>query len=174
MTVTAAYLLMVILIAPALTTTGRGPIKCPSLCLLLCGHVFSHSSCLYGCLCRSLHRKGRYAQDGLSGHTLIHCRLYCSVYLCLSSCLASPGNIFEVLEAVVTAFIGIGLVAVAVEGYLFRPLNWLKRILLCGGGILTLIPGWKTDLLGLAIALPIVFWEWKFNRLVRKSEVAPY
>jgi len=88
--------------------------------------------------------------------------------------LLLQGDFLEVLEAVVTALIGIGLVAIAVEGYLFRPLNWWKRILLSGGGLLSLIPGWRTDLLGLAIALPIVFWEWKVNRLIKKSQVSPY
>jgi TRAP-type uncharacterized transport system fused permease subunit len=78
--------------------------------------------------------------------------------------LLLQGTVLEVLEAVVTAIMGISLVAIAVEGYLFRPLDWVRRILLCGGGIITMIPGWKTDLLGLAIALPIVFWEWKKNR----------
>jgi TRAP-type uncharacterized transport system fused permease subunit len=78
--------------------------------------------------------------------------------------LLLQGGAIEVAIAVVTAMIGICLVAIAVEGYLFRPLDWFRRILICGGGILSLIPGWKTDLIGLAIALPILFWEWKLKR----------
>jgi TRAP-type uncharacterized transport system fused permease subunit len=83
--------------------------------------------------------------------------------------LLLQGTFLEVLVGVATAVIGIGLIAIAVEGYLFRPLSWPRRMLLCGGGLLSLIPGWKTDLLGLAIALPVVFWEWKIHRVNKRA-----
>ena len=164
MTVTAAYLLMVILIAPALTTTGVAPLNAH-----LFVFYFAVLSFVTPPVCLAVYAAASIGKADMfkTGYQAI--RLSVAAYIVpfifvYHPALLLQGNVIEVLGAVVTAFIGIALVAVAVEGYLFRPLDWVKRILICGGGILSLIPGWKTDLLGLAIALPIVFWEWKKNR----------
>jgi len=174
MTVTAAYLLMVILIAPALTTLGMAPLNAH-----LFVFYFAVMSFLTPPICLAVYAAASIGKADMlkTGYAAI--RLAIAAYIvpfifAYHPALLLQGSFFEVLEAVLTALIGIGLVAIAVEGYLFRPLNWLRRVLLCSGGILSLIPGWKTDLLGLAIALPIVFWEWKANRLIKKSQVSPY
>lgn len=167
MTVTAAYLLMVILIAPALTTLGMAPLNAH-----LFVFYFAVLSFLTPPICLAVYAAASIGKADMlkTGYAAI--RLAIAAYIvpfifAYHPALLLQGSFLEVLEAVVTALIGIGLVAVAVEGYLFRRLNLLKRILLCGGGILSLIPGWKTDLLGLAIAIPIVFWEWRVNRLIK-------
>jgi len=172
--VVAAYLLMVILIAPALTTLGMNPLNAH-----LFVFYFAVMSFITPPVCLAVYAAASIGKADMlkTGYAAI--RLAIAAYIvpfifAYHPALLLQGAFFEVLEAVVTALIGIGLIAVAVEGYLFRPLNLLKRILICGGGLLSLIPGWKTDLLGLAIALPIIIWEWKFNRLVRESEVSPY
>jgi TRAP-type uncharacterized transport system fused permease subunit len=71
-----------------------------------------------------------------------------------------------------TAMIGISLMAIGVEGFLFRKLNWFKRIFLILGGLGCLIPGWRSDVIGLVIGIPIILWEWKAIRLIKKSEIA--
>jgi TRAP transporter 4TM/12TM fusion protein len=164
MTVTAAYLLMVILIAPALTTTGVAPLNAH-----LFVFYFAVMSFVTPPVCLAVYAAASIGKADMfkTGYQAI--RLSIAAYIVpfifvYHPALLLQGTVLEVLEAVVTAVIGISLVAIAVEGYLFRPLDWVRRILLCGGGIITMIPGWKTDLLGLAIALPIVFWEWKKNR----------
>ena len=172
MTVTAAYLLMVILIAPALTTMGMVPLNAH-----LFVFYFAVMSFLTPPVCLAVYAAASIGKADMlkTGYQAI--RLAIAAYIvpfifAYHPALLLQGKPFEVLEAVLTALVGIGLVAIAVEGYLFRPLGWIKRILICGGGILSLVPGWRTDLLGLAIALPIVFWEWKAYRLMRKSKVA--
>ncbi len=164
MTVTAAYLLMVILIAPALTTTGVAPLNAH-----LFVFYFAVLSFVTPPVCLAVYAAASIGKADMfkTGYQAI--RLSIAAYIVpfifvYHPALLLQGNVIDVVVAVVTAFIGIALVAVAVEGYLFRPLDWVRRILICGGGILSLIPGWETDLLGLAIALPIVFWEWKKNR----------
>ena len=164
MTVTAAYLLMVILIAPALTTTGVAPLNAH-----LFVFYFAVMSFVTPPVCLAVYAAASIGKADMfkTGYQAI--RLSIAAYIVpfifvYHPALLLQGTVFEVLEAVVTAVIGISLVGIAVEGYLFRPLDWVRRILLCGGGIITMIPGWKTDLLGLAIALPIVFWEWRKNR----------
>jgi TRAP transporter 4TM/12TM fusion protein len=172
MTVTAAYILMVILIAPALTTLGMAPLNAH-----LFVFYFAVMSFLTPPICLAVYAAASIGKADMLKTGFAAIRLAIAAYIvpfifAYHPALLLQGSFFEVLEAVVTALIGIGLIAIAVEGYLFRPLGWLKRVLLSGGGLLSLIPGWKTDLLGLAIALPIVFWEWKAYRLMRKSKVA--
>jgi TRAP transporter 4TM/12TM fusion protein len=173
MTVTAAYILMVILIAPALTTLGMAPLNAH-----LFVFYFAVMSFLTPPICLAVYAAASIGKADMLKTGFAAIRLAIAAYIvpfifAYHPALLLQGSFFEVLEAVVTALIGIGLIAIAVEGYLFRPLGWLKRVLLSGGGLLSLIPGWKTDLLGLAIALPIVFWEWKTNRLIKKSKVSP-
>jgi len=172
MTVTAAYLLMVVLIAPALTTMGMAPLNAH-----LFVFYFAVMSFLTPPVCLAVYAAASIGKADMlkTGYQAI--RLAIAAYIvpfifAYHPALLLQGTFLEVLEAVVTALIGIGLVAISVEGYLFRPLGWIKRILICGGGILSLIPGWRTDLLGLAIALPVVFWEWRVRRLARKPNVA--
>jgi len=164
MTVTAAYLLMVILIAPALTTTGVAPLNAH-----LFVFYFAVMSFITPPVCLAVYAAASIGKADMfkTGYQAI--RLSIAAYIVpfifvYHPALLLQGGAIEVAIAVVTAMIGICLVAIAVEGYLFRPLDWFRRILICGGGILSLIPGWKTDLIGLAIALPILFWEWKLKR----------
>jgi TRAP transporter 4TM/12TM fusion protein len=169
-----SYLLMVILVAPALTRMGVAPLN---------AHMFVF---YYGVIsnltppvCMAVYAAASIGKANMwkTGYQAV--RLAISAFIvpfifAYHPALLLQGSLFEVIEATITALIGIGLVAIAVEGYLFRPLNWIKRALLCVGGVLSLIPGWKTDLLGLAIALPIAFLEWKRNRLIRKSKALPH
>jgi len=168
MTVAAAYLLMVILIAPALTTMGMAPLNAH-----LFVFYFAVMSFLTPPVCLAVYAAASIGKADMlkTGYAAI--RLAIAAYIvpfifAYHPALLLQGAFFEVLEAVVTALIGIGLIAVAVEGYLFRPLNLLKRILISGGGLLSLIPGWETDLLGLAIALPIIILEWRAHRLHKR------
>ena len=65
--------------------------------------------------------------------------------------------------------VGISLIAIGVEGFLFRELKWVKRVLLIIGGLGCMIPGWRSDVIGLGIGIPIFLWEWKTNRLKKKD-----
>ena len=164
MPVLASYILVVPLVAPSLIHLGMPPI---------CAHMFvfyyAVLSFLTPPVCLSVYAAASIADSKLMPTALQALRLGVAAYIvpfifAYRPALLLQGTFLEVIVAVVTALIGIGVIAISVEGYLFRPLSWPRKILLCGGGFLSLIPGWKTDFLGLAVALPIVFWEWRLNR----------
>jgi TRAP-type uncharacterized transport system fused permease subunit len=69
--------------------------------------------------------------------------------------IGSPGT---VAVAVVTAMVGIGSLAAAVQGYLFGlRAPWYLRLLLFAGALGLIKPGTTTDLLGLGlVALAVV------------------
>jgi TRAP-type uncharacterized transport system fused permease subunit len=164
MTVTAAYLLMVILIAPALIQLGVAPLNSH-----LFVFYFAVMSFLTPPICLAV-----YAAASLAGAEMMK-TAYQAIKLGIAAyivpflfayhpSLLLQGGFLEVIHAVLTAMIGIGLVAIGIEGFLFRELNWLKRVLLILGGIGCMVPGWRSDAIGLLIGIAILFWEWKKKR----------
>jgi TRAP transporter 4TM/12TM fusion protein len=168
MTVTAAYLLMVILIAPALIQLGIAPLNAH-----LFVFYFAVMSFLTPPICLAVYAAASLADADMMKTAFQAIKLGVAAYIvpflfAYHPSLLLQGNILEIIHATITAMIGISLVAVGIEGFLFRELNWLKRVLLILGGLGCMIPGWKSDLIGLALGIPIVILEWKANRLVKK------
>ncbi len=62
----------------------------------------------------------------------------------------------QTATAVVTAVVGVSALAVAVAGYLDRPLAWHLRIVAFSVGLLLMIPGLATDAAGLAIGIGLL------------------
>ena len=60
-------------------------------------------------------------------------------------------NAAEVAIIAVTSLIGIFGVAAALEGYLFTNMGIIDRILLIAGGLMMIVPGTMTDIIGLAL-----------------------
>jgi len=57
----------------------------------------------------------------------------------------------EVILIAVTSLVGIFAVAAALEGYLFSDMGIVDRLLLVAGGLMMIVPGTMTDLIGLAL-----------------------
>ncbi len=66
---------------------------------------------------------------------------------------------FQVVQIVITALLGIFGVAAALNGFLYRPINPLMRILLAAGGLCMMIPGTVTDIVGLVVVVGIVVYQ---------------
>ena len=58
---------------------------------------------------------------------------------------------FGVVQVVVTSFIGMFGVASGIEGYFLKGMNPIERILIALGGLLMLIPGTASDLIGIVV-----------------------
>ncbi len=65
-------------------------------------------------------------------------------------------NAVEVIVIIITSIIGMVGIGGAMEGYLITHANWLERGLLLAGGLMLIVPGLVTDILGLSI-LGLVF-----------------
>jgi len=81
--------------------------------------------------------------------------------------LGPPGPI---ILAAVTAFIGVLFLSSAIEGYLLRPASWLERILFLVAGLLMMIPGLTTDLIGVAAGAVAVVWQLATRRVTVTSK----
>ena len=73
-------------------------------------------------------------------------------------------SVFQVIQIVISALIGIFGVAAGLEGYIFRKMNWPVRILAIIGGLTLLIPGTVSDLIGLVIVAGIIAVQLVMNK----------
>lgn len=60
-----------------------------------------------------------------------------------------------------SACVGVFLIAVSVEGYLFTHMAAWLRIVAAAGALLLIKPGFETDAIGLAVLLVVLFWQKK-------------
>ena len=82
--------------------------------------------------------------------------------------LVNVENPFQVVQIVLSALIGLFGVAAALNGFLYRPINFLFRLALVAGGLSMMIPGTLTDVIGLAVVVAVVVLQ----RLAAKREAA--
>jgi len=69
---------------------------------------------------------------------------------------------FEVVQVIISSFVGMFLVASGLMGYMIRDLKWPARLISIAGGLCLIIPGTITDLTGLAVLvvlLVVQFWQ---------------
>ena len=82
----------------------------------------------------------------------------------LHPALIFKGAASEIILAVVASSLGTFLLAVGCAGYLFRPLDWLKRGMFCLAGLLLMLPTWNgawliLDAGGLLLGIGLFVWE---------------
>lgn len=63
---------------------------------------------------------------------------------------------FEVVQVVVTSFVGMFLIAAGLMGYMLREINWPCRIIAIAGGLGLIKPGTLTDLMGIAVLIVLI------------------
>jgi TRAP-type uncharacterized transport system fused permease subunit len=86
------------------------------------------------------------------------------------------GKPFFLLQAIITAIIGMYLLAGAVIGYHLRNVNFLERLFLAASAIALLVPEIKTDIIGLVVAALMIviqkaFPYWTLFRKKPKLEL---
>jgi len=69
---------------------------------------------------------------------------------------------FGTFWAFATACVGVVFMAVAGTGYFFLPLSGVSRLALFLGACLTLVPGWLSDFVGIALMGIVLFLEFTF------------
>ena len=76
----------------------------------------------------------------------------------------------QIMVIVITAMIGLFGVGAALNGHLFKHINPFVRILFAAGGLLMIMPGLKTDAIGLALIMSMVAVQF----MKAKKEVKEY
>lgn len=81
------------------------------------------------------------------------------MFVCNTELLLLDTPIAKGIQVAITAAIGVFLISVAVEGFLFRKVNAVLRILCFAGAYLLIDSGLITDIIGIAICVGIVLLQ---------------
>ena len=75
----------------------------------------------------------------------------------------------QVVQIVISSLVGLFGVAAALNGFLYRSINPLFRVILAAGGLCMMIPGTLTDVIGLAVVVGIILFQ---RATAKKAEKA--
>ncbi|MBI5966871.1 MAG: TRAP transporter fused permease subunit [Deltaproteobacteria bacterium] len=155
MTITACYVFLALVLAPGLVAQGLN-----ALAVHLFVMYWGMISFITPPVALAAFAAATIAQTSPIKVGYTACRLGGVIYILpfifvFNPALILQAGIGEILQTVSSATLGVILIASSFEGYLLGigRLNWGFRIAFLIAGIALAIPEWKTDLLGLAIAL---------------------
>jgi hypothetical protein len=161
MPVTACYLLLAILAAPAMVKLGVDPLK---------GHLFvfyyGTFSFLTPPVCLAVYAASALAEVPMVATGIQAMKLAIAGYLVPFVFLYKPGLILqgtltEIALALFEGVVAVILLAYTIEGYLFRSLGLMERIAFGVASVLLFWPGLKTTLVGLIIGGVTLFLHWQ-------------
>lgn len=146
-----SYLVLAVLVAPALTQMGVDP---------LAAHLFIFFFALVSDLTPPV-APGAFVAAGIAGADMMRtawmaCRLGLVVYILpymfvYNKALLLKGEPAEIVLSAVSALLGVYALACGIQGYMLRPAKIYERIFFFGAALALIFPGWKSDLLGLGI-----------------------
>jgi TRAP transporter 4TM/12TM fusion protein len=76
---------------------------------------------------------------------------------------------YDVVLIVITSLIGIYAVSAGMEGYMYVKCPWWQRIMLLGGGLLSIIPGIVTDVAGIVLIAAVIILQ----KMSAKKSITP-
>jgi TRAP transporter 4TM/12TM fusion protein len=154
-----SYLVLAVLVAPALTQMGVDP---------MAAHLFIFFFALVSDLTPPV-APGAFVAAGIAGADMMRtawmaCRLGLVVYILpymfvYNNALMLKGDLDDIILSAVTAFIGVYALACGIQGYMFRPAKFFERILFFVAALALIKPGWISDLVGLAIFIGLIFLQ---------------
>lgn len=166
----ASYLLLALLVAPALVKGGVP---------LFVAHFFifywSLTSHITPPVCPAA-----FVAAGLAGASMWRTAwtsmrlglvlLILPFFFVYSPSLLMQGAPIKIVESAITAIIGVTVFASAIQGYLLSNTKAWERVLLGIGGLLLIFPEWRAEVIGLALIAPTFLWHlwnWRRARTVR-------
>ncbi len=170
-----SYLVLAVLVAPALTQMGVPP---------LAAHLFIFFFALVSDLTPPV-APGAFVAAGIAGADMMRtawmaCRLGLVVYILpymfvYNSALLLQGPMSDIIPSTITAFIGVYALSCGIQGYMLRPTRIYERILFFVAALALIKPGWISDLVGLSIFVGLILLQRPtfFIDLVRKPKSRP-
>ena len=160
----AAYILVSTLVAPALVDLGVD---------LLAAHLFV----FYGAMLSSITppvAMAAYAAAGLAdanpfqiAMTAVRFGIAAFIvpfFFVINPALIGIGDIGAIFTAAITATIGAGAIAIAIQGWLLQRVSIFERIIFFAGGLLLMMPEIGIAALGLAFVVAVSMYQWVQTR----------
>ena len=167
MPVTATYIMLVVLIAPALIQLGIEPMAAHLFIMYFGVMSFLTPPVAIAAYVASSIAQSDPMRTGFAGVRLGIVAYIVPFVFVLSPSLILLGRPEQILLTTITAFLGIIFLSVALEGYLFAHLHALKRLCFGLGAMLLIAPSLKGCMVGAALTFPLLLWE------VRRRSASP-
>ena len=164
LTITACYLLLAVLLAPALVQSGLHPLAA-HLFLMYCGMLSFITPPVAIAAYAAASLAGADAmKTGMQAVRLGIILFLIPFFFVFQPAFVLEGAPLEILKVLVTGFAGVILIASGLEGYLIGvgKLGPVKRAVSVVSGMLLLTPELTTDLIGALLAAVLVM-----NRVIR-------
>jgi TRAP transporter 4TM/12TM fusion protein len=162
--VTASYIIVATIAAPALTKLGVIP---------LAAHLFVFYFAVLADITPPV-CIAAYAAAGLAGANPMKTGFTATklgiaafivpFFFCYDTSLMGLGSVAEVLLSMATATLGVIALAGATEWYYLRPNRFHESILLLIAAICLIKPGWITDIIGLVLFSLVTFLQYSKNK----------
>ena len=155
----AAYIILAILVVPALIKMGVYP---------LAAHLFVfYFGTIAGItppMAPDAFVAAGIADSPMMKTALTACRLAIVIFILpyifvYNNALLMIGNFWQIIWVSFTALLGVFALAAAVQNFLNRKVPFLLRIVLIGTSLSLIIPGYKTDLLGMVLLFSIILYQ---------------
>lgn len=161
MTVTAAYIFLAIVLAPALINLGLDKVAV-HLFILYWGMVsFITPPVALGAFAAATLAGSSPMRTGFEAMRLGSIIYFLPFFFVLNPALVLNGPIYEIITEIGTAILGIGLIAAGLQGHLVLmgsmnndALGLLARFMLIASGLLLAFPEMTSNLVGLGLMLP--------------------
>lgn len=89
--------------------------------------------------------------------------------------LLLKGSLMQIVTDSAAAFAGIGMLSLGLEGYIFRHLKFVRRILILLGGVALVWPNTIIRVAGLVVCAVVLIWEWSVTKFSnRKSDIKDF
>ncbi|MCZ6628189.1 MAG: TRAP transporter large permease subunit, partial [SAR324 cluster bacterium] len=171
MTVTAAYIFLAIVLAPALVELGLDPLAV-HLFILYWGMVsFITPPVALGAFAAASLAGASPIRTGLEAMRLGSIIYFLPFFFVLNPALVFHGPLWEVTYEFATAIFGVTLIASGLQGYLVKvgvlaadPLSLLTRALCVASGLLLAFPETVSNWVGLSLVVPVVVLGKVVNR----------
>lgn len=164
----AAYTLVAILVAPAMVKVGASPMAAHLFILFFAVVSNFTPPVALACYAASAIARADATRIGWAAMRLGIAAYLVPFLFVLSPSLILEGDVWTVFASVVTALLGMPLLAAALEAYLFHPLPAAGRVLCCVFGALLLLPLNAhyplievINLIGLAGGAATAVWSWR-------------
>jgi TRAP transporter 4TM/12TM fusion protein len=168
------YLMLAVLVAPALTQFGVAPMAAHLFLF-----YFGMMSMITPPVCMAAYMAAAIAQADFWKTGWAAMRLGIAAYIvpfvfAFQPALVAEGPVEDILVTAALAAAGIAILCVGIVGYLFAPIGWGMRVLFVAAGLLVVaappagIAGWSLNAAGLALAAALFWFE---RRAARRAAI---
>jgi TRAP transporter 4TM/12TM fusion protein len=171
---TVVYIMLAVLAAPALIQVGVNPLAA-HLFLFYFGMIslITPPDCLPVYVAAAI-AQANFWRTGWTGMRLGIAAYVVPFIFAFHPALILVGSAADIFVAILTAALGIMLIAAGCAGYLFRPIGWVKCGILWIAGLLLLLPTWSgvwliPDVTGFGLGIAVALWEWKNRSVIRPT-----